>query len=489
MHIQAAFFPTYYGWLDSASLCAEQRLEFEARLTRGLEAAQDSHAKWNQARWQEPRHLLGLLCHEERRQWVACLILLLYHLKDELVQALQSGAAVAPRRNRARGGRVWTAASAWAYDQPDEIREIFERMDAADLELKDSFFKVGKPELMNLLYFKNFTEPGRDPVLLPVVRRELLLLASLPPRDTRSDPLLSSRHTPFIHRELVELLFVGCAHNLPVEAYVSRVANLNKIHSGLKPVQLSAMFMYKVRLEPEKEQRRSAHLRVLARARPRGDQQTGGVLKKESCNKEQLRLLIEQALARANAVQGRREEYFARGEQCLGRRVRAARSASKARTERVAGRIVGELRRSSKVGPNGGARKRPLSRKECLHYLPKDLDDSSKGRRGNRFKDPNPKKAGGEAVREGRQEERKTAKRLKRKKPLTARQRVAAEQLYDGEERAAKRQRVAAARQKDAGGDEAAAGGDEAAAGRQRPQRLAAKAAQLAGARAHPPLH
>ena len=44
------------------------------RIPLGLQAAVAKFNKWNYKRWTRPRHLLGLLCIEERRQRIAFLL-------------------------------------------------------------------------------------------------------------------------------------------------------------------------------------------------------------------------------------------------------------------------------------------------------------------------------------------------------------------------------------------------------------------------------
>ena len=215
--------------------------------------------------------------------------------------------------------------------------------------------------------------------------KELLLLASLPPQDTEQDPVLSIEHTPFLYEQLVKMLFVGAAHNLPVEAYVSRVANISKIHAGIKPVCLGAMFMYKVRLEEEKTVRRASNMRVL-KERLKSDGTRGGTLRKEGCNREQLRTLIAQAYARATALQARRDEYFAKGEENLGKRVAGARGAAQQRVVQVSERLVNELARTAKYTKAGNRRRRPFSRKECAHFVPDDKNLAKGGPRGSKLK-------------------------------------------------------------------------------------------------------
>ena len=42
---------------------------------------------------------------------------------------------------------------------------------------------------------------------------EWLKLATAPERDTKSDPVLSEEHTPYLYNKFIDLLFVGLSDN------------------------------------------------------------------------------------------------------------------------------------------------------------------------------------------------------------------------------------------------------------------------------------
>ena len=260
LRIQAEYFPIYYDYLDRLSLCAEKRKEFEDRLATALDEAEKMHLKWNKAKWQRPLHLFGTLCLEERRQRFALLVLVSFGEEERAAAAIRSANALAGRRGRRRGAAEETA--------QETLQPLYDDKDAVDEALEGAYIQSSPDGMREMLELHGFaTRTNGRFSLVPCVLKELLLLVSMPPRETERDPLLSVQHTPFIYRKLAAVLFVGCAHNLPVEAYVSRVANLSKIHAGVRPVCLSAMFMYKVRLEHEKAQRRVAGMRTLSKAR------------------------------------------------------------------------------------------------------------------------------------------------------------------------------------------------------------------------------
>ena len=468
--IQEPYFPTYYAYAQHSGFCDEKREDLMDRLARGLLAAELVHNKWNKRVWQRPRHMLGILCHEERRQWFAYLLLGAYDHLDEAVEAVISAAPLAPQ------GRPPPPRPVEEHNKdPPEVQDILLRMDLADEELLDRWSEGFRTQEFTNMFIDNGFADAKGK-LLPVVKKELLLLASLPPQDTENDPLLSVQHTPFLYEQLAKVLFVGAAHNLPVEAYVSRVANISKIHSGIKPVCLAAMFMYKVRLEGEKGERRAGSLRVLSKERQKADGSRGGILRKEGCNREQLRALMTQAHARATALQARRAEYFAKGEENLGRRVAGARRAAQQRVVQVSKRLIDELASTAKFTKAGNRRKRAFSRKECEHFVPDDKNLAKGGQRGSKLKNKDVAKRARQEIAAGRRELVETKKRNKRTRRLTAAQRVRGEQRFDAAERQAKQQRKAAA------AEHGGAGGDAGAAGRpqRQPARLAAQKAQSA---------
>ena len=68
------FLPFYHRFLSRPRvregvniMTSQKRAELEGRAVAFLTAAQAAHVKWNGTTWTRPRHLLGLLCSEERR--------------------------------------------------------------------------------------------------------------------------------------------------------------------------------------------------------------------------------------------------------------------------------------------------------------------------------------------------------------------------------------------------------------------------------------
>ena len=249
--------------------------------------------------------------------------------------------------------------------------------------------------------------------------------------------ILSMEHTPELYDILIRALFVGFAHNLPVEAYVSKVATIAKTHAGIKPQALGAVFMFKARLEAEKVARRAPSMRsprVGGGKRRAAAERQGRPLSKSSENKNQLLLMLQQAHVRAERAQERRAEYFSRKDgTSLGRRVRLARLIAKGTATRVAQRIVNALAKTCCYGPGGGLRQDPLSAMECLLLLPRaHAVGNPKGRRGNAYKSQANKKRGMQQVRERRKARKAAHKRQGRSKPLNARQRILRECAFVG---------------------------------------------------------
>ena len=64
---------------------------------------------------------------------------------------------------------------------------------------------------------------------------ELLLIVSteVHPSDDGADvTVLSPQNTPQLYNKLIPILFVGFAHNLLVESYVSRIATISKVRNS-----------------------------------------------------------------------------------------------------------------------------------------------------------------------------------------------------------------------------------------------------------------
>jgi len=70
--------PRVRSFLDK--MTEEKRRRYKDMGNAFLEAAEEKHITWNGTTWTRARHLLGVLCLEERRDWFACdLLRLLGH--------------------------------------------------------------------------------------------------------------------------------------------------------------------------------------------------------------------------------------------------------------------------------------------------------------------------------------------------------------------------------------------------------------------------
>ena len=390
--------------------------KLEARVAAGIEAAEAVLKEWNGKNWMQAAHLVGALCIEERRRFVAFKILALRGYGEEAARALGIAYAAA-----GKGGRN---ASENELQQLAMI-EMIEQRDDVDEALQDALGELEADDEKVTQFFDDHGMLDKKGNFLCAVERELLLLLTLPSQDTAKDPVFSMTKTPVLYNKFISILFVGFAHNLLVESYVSRVATVSKAHPGLGRQALGALFMYKVRLQNEKGERRGAGMRSTTSG--------GGRRKKalETCpqkklkhsnNKAQLRLLGEQAAARAAALQQRRTEYFSRdGEQNLGNRVQQARKAAQVLAKEVASKKVRALIESCEYGPSGGRRQRPFSAEECMQLLPCE-ENLHKNRRGNVFKNEKVFQRGRAKVMEGRKTLRTVQKLHSRKRKRNQRE-------------------------------------------------------------------
>ena len=71
-----AHLPRLYAWMETPrvrafvdALTSEKRARFKKMAACFLEAAEGKHLTWNGKTWTRARHLLGILCLEERRHW------------------------------------------------------------------------------------------------------------------------------------------------------------------------------------------------------------------------------------------------------------------------------------------------------------------------------------------------------------------------------------------------------------------------------------
>jgi hypothetical protein len=108
----------------------------------------------------------------------------------------------------------------------------------------------------------------------PQVVAELAGLAAVPPR-AKDDPALHGQAsgTPALHSTFVFMLFVGFAHNLLLESYVSRKVQLERIHLNVGAEMLDCLFMYRARQTVARAARIACALRSAARGGKRPEAQ------------------------------------------------------------------------------------------------------------------------------------------------------------------------------------------------------------------------
>lgn len=368
--------------------------------TAFLEKAAEKHAKWNGSTWMRARHLLGLLCDEQRRAAFA----------TELLELMGAGAEL--EQWRADNGAVRAAPS-------DDVGKLLhDRLCAAH---KDG--SLGRELGMWGL--------RTDPLV-----RELLLLATADERQTDIDPLLNAKETPRLFQKCISMLFVGFAHNLLLESYVSRLAQLEKIHPGMHALTVDKIFMYRARQTRGRALRLDASVRAVRggglRRASVAAALKGSQLKGSACrSKAQQRMMCEQAEAR-----GRRYAEACiskRGSGSIAAQLRCERDRHDAEAARVAHVKLESLRTSCTVTPTGRARKLPLTAIACRAALPALTPGvEQKTSRGNQFKVVEIIRAGLKGVSERAKDQALVAVQLARKGPASKRARIAAERLPAG---------------------------------------------------------
>ena len=239
----------YYAFMSRSrirdgveTMTSEKKAEFERRAVAFLTAAQAAHLKWNGSTWTRARHLLGLLCIEERR----C------HFARALLNVMGKGDALHPPSD--------TLAGADSVDLAARARLAECKADGS-LKSEIASWGLDAPETI----------------------RELTLLATAPPGATETDPALTAERTPRLFECFIPMLFVGFAHNLYVESAVSKLANLEKIHPNLDALTLQEMFLYKAKQETSRAARLDACMRsqtgggLRGKARERANKPLGGL--------------------------------------------------------------------------------------------------------------------------------------------------------------------------------------------------------------------
>ena len=178
------------------------------------------------------------------------------------------------------------------------------------------------------------------------------------------------------------MLFVGLAHTLLLESYVSRMKMIEKVHPNTNSLTLDNLFMYRARRAREKGLRQDASQRCNGggggRVEAQCRREAGKALKGANRSKRQQRLMCMQAEARA-----RRYGCIplnTRGPNCIAKRLAQCRVEDRSKRVKLAKVKVESLRKSCRVTPTGRKRKAPLTLLGCRALLPK------KGAAGFRFK-------------------------------------------------------------------------------------------------------
>ena len=271
-----------------------------------------------------------------------------------------------------------------------------------------------------------------------------------------------------LHATFVHMLFVGFAHNLLLESYVSRKAQVERIHLNVGAETLDHLFMYRARQTEARAARLGSDMRSAAGGGKRPEAQARAAAGKGltgSANRSrfQQRTLMQQTDAAGACLSTKR--LLKRRAGGIASKRKQARAACVAAQQALTSRTLDSLAATC-VEPR---RTKPLTVAACGRLIADVPEPGSviKKARGNIFKDQATIAAGKQVLAAGR----KTAAAAKavqaRSKPLRADARRRAESLPAGVAvgmHAAKRK---AAEQ---------AGSSK----RQRPQRAAAAAAALA---------
>ena len=117
--------PRVRSFLDK--MTSEKKAHFKAMGACFLEAAEEKHLKWNGATWTKARHLLGVLCLEERREWFAAELLSLLGHGVEINQGMKDEIDVELRKKlRAvhADGSLGKELGLWGLKGPAFIAEL-----------------------------------------------------------------------------------------------------------------------------------------------------------------------------------------------------------------------------------------------------------------------------------------------------------------------------------------------------------------------------
>ena len=340
-----------------------KRKDLEKRAAAFLQVAQERHLKWNGTTWTRPRHLLGVLCDEDRRQWFAQELLVLLGKEEELGAALS---AAAPR-----GRRIAASARAMPADGVDRMLLVHLRARHEDGSLAAEL----------ACWPNNFSNRQQN-------IDELILLATAAPRQTEVDPVLSMEETPSLCRQFIGMLFTGPVHNLLIESLVSRKSEIERIHRNVSAETLEHRWLYRCRQAAAREARLAATLRStsdgarrvasVARAAA-GKSLTGS----SNRNRSQQLLLCCQTQVYADGLSTKR--LLSRGQDSIAKKRRVAHQEYlNARASVAEAHVASQAR--SWAEPR---RTKPLTATGCASLVPKapaPFTTGAKGR-GNFFKD------------------------------------------------------------------------------------------------------
>ena len=169
------------------------------------------------------------------------------------------------------------------------------------------------------------------------------------------------------------MLFVGLAHTLLLESYVSRMKMIENVHPNTNALTLDKLFMYRARRAREKGLRQDASQRCTGggggRVQAQCRREAGNALKGANRSKRQQRLMCMQAEARAHRL--RFIHLNARGPGCIAKRLAQYRAEDRCKRVELAWKKVESLRKSCRVTPTGRKRKAPLTLLGCRALLPK----------------------------------------------------------------------------------------------------------------------
>jgi hypothetical protein len=230
-----------------------------------------------------------------------------------------------------------------------------------------------------------------------------------------------------MYSKFIPLLFVGFAHNLRIESFVSVLGKLEKAHPNAASQLIDFMFTYRTDREHERECRRAATMRSVnktggARAAARELATEAKELGKASRSKKQLLLLqrqSEQRAARYDQVRRRR------GMDSVNQQRKRLRGDFDKMRDELDSLKFEQLSSTCAVTSNGNARRAPLTAAQCSLLVPKLHAAAAKvtSGRGSCFKHAKNVAAGLARLKADTAQKKQTATRLGRKRPLNERER------------------------------------------------------------------